>query len=170
MPNTHYWGFSRNCWIAVLIRADLPCLVPLVLFHNKIHTRSERIKQLVWEHIHTGNPSEFGEQRHKNRWMRVGVLLNWSIQDIFPKTNCKFSIDDFICYYFLGSSKKKKKFNSEEKQTTVVYLVLDPHAKLRTPRLWAWPWYGTPDCCGLCSPRLWWREVADFCSWPENNI
>lgn len=156
MPNIHYRGVSHNCWIAVLIRADLPCLVPLVLFHNKIHTRSERIKHLVWEHIHTGNLSEFGKQRCKNRWVRVWVLLNWSSQVFFSKKLiANFpSVTSFAIISMVIAKKKKSLINSGEKQTTVVCLVLDPHAKLHTPHLWAWPWYDSPEGCGLGSPRL----------------
>lgn len=132
MPNIHYWGVSHDYWIAVLIRADLPCLVPLVFFHNKIHTRSETIKHLVWEHGHTGNPSEFGKQRCKNRWARVWVLLNWSIQGSFQKLIADFpSVTSFTIISML-IEKKKKKVNylvQGENQTTMVCLVLDPHAK-----------------------------------------
>lgn len=131
MPNIHYWRVSHDYWIAVLIRADLPCLVPLVLFHNKIHTRSETIKHLVWEHGHTGNPSESGKQRCKNRWARVWVLLNWSIQGSFQKLIAGFpSVTLFTVISMVIAKKKKSKFiSSGENQTITVCLVLDLHAK-----------------------------------------
>lgn len=150
MPNIHYWGVSHNCWIAVLIRADLPCLVPLVLFHNKIHTRSERRKHLVWEHGHTGNPSEFGKQRCKNRWARVWVLLNWLIQGFFQKLIANFpSVTSFTIISMV--IEKKKFISSGENQTTVVCLVVDPHTKLCTPHTWAWP---------SRAPRLLWALLS----------
>lgn len=151
MPNIHYWGVFRNCWIALLIRADLPCLVPLVLFHNKVHTRSERIKHLMWEHIHTGNLSEFGKQRHKNRWMKVWVLLNWSVQVFFQKLIANFpTVIPFTIISLVAEKTKQNKktlINSGEKQTTVFCLVLDARMELCRPRLWASSWYSTADCC-----------------------
>lgn len=139
MPNIHYWGSSHNYWIAVLIRADLPCLVPLVLFHNEIHTRSERRKHLVWEHGHTGNPSELGKQRCWNRWAWVWVLLNWSIQGFFQKLIADFPSVTSFTIISMVIAKKKKIISSGESQTTMVCLVLDPHTKLCMPHTWAWP-------------------------------
>lgn len=130
MPDIHYWGVFR--WIAVLIRADLPCLVPLVLSHNKMHTRSGRIKRLMWAHIHTGNPSEFGKQSHENRWMKVWVLLSWSVQVFSKNLIANFpSVTSFIIISFLVETNKQKcLINSRKKQTSVVCFELDPLTKL----------------------------------------
>lgn len=73
-----------------------------------------------------------GEGLSSIKLVKPGFFFSKKLIADFPSVT-SFAIISMV----IAKKKKKSLINSGEKQTTVVCLVLDPHAKLRTPHLWA---------------------------------